>query len=54
MKKKCDARLSVSLAYEDYQELIKLSEKEDVSIAWLVRKAVDNYLKELKKESESK
>ncbi|EOX1296080.1 MULTISPECIES: ribbon-helix-helix domain-containing protein [Vibrio] len=54
MKKKCDARLSVSLAYEDYQELIKLSEEKDVSIAWLVRKAVDHYLKELKKESKSK
>ncbi|QUN06368.1 MULTISPECIES: CopG family transcriptional regulator [Shewanella] len=44
MKRKCDSRISISLSLEQHKELVQLSEKNDVSIAWLVRQAITFYL----------
>ena len=38
------ARLSVSLDDRDYQALRKLAKAHDVSTAWLMRRAVSDYL----------
>ena len=38
------ARLSVSLDQADYESLQRLADQNDVSIAWLVRKAVERLL----------
>ena len=37
-------RLSVTLPVDDYRELKRLSESNRVSVAWLVRNAVTEYL----------
>ena len=37
-------RLSVTLPVEDYRELKRLSERNRVSVAWLVRNAVTEHL----------
>ncbi len=39
-------RASISLPAEQYSVLEKLAEEKKVSIAWVVRDAVDLYLKE--------
>lgn len=44
MKKKCDSRITISLPGEHYKMLIELSEIKDVSMAWLIRQAVNDYL----------
>lgn len=44
MKKKCDSRLSISLTVEHYKRLREMSEEQEVSIAWVVRKAIDRYI----------
>ena len=38
------ARISVSLDHQDYQVLRDIAEKNDVSAAWIVRRAVADYL----------
>ncbi|WP_232605637.1 ribbon-helix-helix domain-containing protein [Photobacterium phosphoreum] len=44
MKKKCKSRMSVSFTEEHYSQLCVLSEEKDVSLAWLIRKAVEAYI----------
>ncbi|EGQ9248935.1 hypothetical protein CGH85_22690 [Vibrio parahaemolyticus] len=46
MKKKCKSRMSISLTEEHYEKLCVLSEEKDVSLAWLIRQAVEAYIKE--------
>jgi predicted DNA-binding protein len=43
-KRNDTARLSVSLPGEQYTQLQDLAEKKRVSIAWVVRDAVEKYL----------
>jgi len=38
-------RISVSLDDRDYQALREIAESNDVSAAWLVRRAIANFLK---------
>jgi len=38
------ARTSVSLPVEHYQELERIAESNKVSVAWVVRQAVETYL----------
>lgn len=38
------ARLSVSLNREDYDALNRVANANDVSLAWLVRKAVEKFV----------
>lgn len=40
---KC-ARFTVSLSKSDYETLQRLADKNDVSIAWLVRKSIEKML----------
>ncbi len=40
---KC-ARFTVSLNQSDYETLQRLADKNDVSIAWLVRKSIERML----------
>ena len=49
MKKKCKSRMSVSLTEEHYEKLCVLSEEKDVSLAWLIRQAVEAYINEDRK-----
>lgn len=42
---KKSARFTVSLSQSDYETLQHLAEKNDVSIAWLVRKSIEKMLK---------
>lgn len=39
-----NSRLTVSLDDKDYEILQSLAHKEDVSVAWLVRKAIQDML----------
>ena len=41
---KKDERITVSLAGADYASLSALAERYDVSLSWIVRKAVSEYL----------
>jgi predicted transcriptional regulator len=43
-KKAKMSRTSVSLSAEVQEELNRLAEKRKVSVAWIVREAVDQYL----------
>lgn len=36
------ARLSVSLDVQDYTVLVEIARKEDVSVAWIVRRAIND------------
>lgn len=42
--KKTNVRTSVTLSADDYSELERIAEKKKVSVAWVVREAVDSYL----------
>ena len=42
--KKPSIRLSVNLDLTDHAVLVRLAERHDVSIAWLVRKAVSEFV----------
>lgn len=44
MKPKCDSRISISLSSKHHSQLSELSDRKEVSIAWLVRKAITQYL----------
>ncbi len=37
-------RTSVSVPIDDYQELERLAQKKKVSVAWIIRDAVEQYL----------
>lgn len=39
-------RLSVSLTAEQYRELSEIARKNRVSVAWVIREAIDRLLKE--------
>jgi predicted DNA-binding ribbon-helix-helix protein len=38
------ARLSISLNQADYDSLQRVAEDNDVSVAWIVRKAIERFL----------
>ena len=44
--KKFEARLTVSLTGRNYDALNILADKDDVSASWLVRRAVEEYLRQ--------
>lgn len=44
VKSKKTVRTTVSIPAEDYAELERLAERKKVSVAWVVREAVDRYL----------
>lgn len=44
--KKGTHRLSVSLSAEQYAELLEIAQKNKVSIAWVVREAIERLLKD--------
>ncbi len=46
MKPKKTTRITVSLADDEYASLCGLAEKYDVSLSWLTRKAVVEFLSE--------
>jgi metal-responsive CopG/Arc/MetJ family transcriptional regulator len=48
--RKFETRLTVSLTGRDYEALNALAEKDDVSASWLVRRAVEKYLRQRRKE----
>jgi len=43
-RKKKPARISVSLPDDEYVEMSSLSDKHDVSVAWLARQAIAEFL----------
>lgn len=45
--KKPTVRLSVNLDLTDHAALVRMADKHDVSIAWLVRKAVNEFVERL-------
>jgi metal-responsive CopG/Arc/MetJ family transcriptional regulator len=44
LKRQKTVRTTVSLPTDNYRELERLAERKKVSIAWVIREAVDNYL----------
>lgn len=42
--RKYGPRLTVSLTSHDYDALSVLAHKDDVSVSWVVRRAIDEYL----------
>ena len=50
MKEKKAVRITVSLPTTDHALLEALAESDDVSLSWLARKAIANYLDERKEE----
>ena len=48
--KKFGPRLTVSLTGGDYDTLNALAEKDQVSVSWVVRRAIDEYLRRHQKE----
>ena len=42
--KRFGPRLTVSLTGSDYEALSALAEKDKVSLSWVVRRAIDEYL----------
>lgn len=51
--RKFGPRLTVSLTGRDYDALSVLAEKDEVSVSWVVRRAIDEYLGNHRHESES-
>lgn len=45
MESKKAARLSVSLDEDIYADLCEIARQEDVSVAWVVRRAVNNLIR---------
>lgn len=43
-KQKPSVRTTVSIPREDYAEIERLARRKKVSVAWVVREAVDRYL----------
>nr|WP_082995252.1 ribbon-helix-helix domain-containing protein [Halomonas elongata] len=50
--KKFGPRLTVSLTGQDYDALLALAEKDDVSVSWVMRRAIDEYLDNHRHEAE--
>lgn len=50
--RKFGPRLTVSLTGSDYDALSALAEKDDVSVSWVVRRAIDEYLDNHRHEAE--
>lgn len=50
--RKFGPRLTVSLTGRDYDALSALAEKDDVSVSWVVRRAIDEYLDNRRHEAE--
>ena len=50
--KKFGPRLTVSLTASDYDALNALAQKDEVSVSWVVRRAVEKYLRNHRQESE--
>lgn len=50
--KKFGPRLTVSLTERDYDALTALAEKDDVSVSWVIRRAIDEYLDNHRHEAE--
>ncbi|HZT26587.1 MAG TPA: ribbon-helix-helix protein, CopG family [Pseudolabrys sp.] len=48
--RKFEPRLTVSLTRSNYDTLNALAEKDDVSVSWVVRRAIDEYLRKHRKE----
>ncbi len=48
--RKFGPRLTVSLTGSDYDTLNALAEKDDVSVSWVVRRAIEEYLRKHQKE----
>ncbi len=48
--RKFETRLTVSLTGRDYEALNALADKDDVSASWLVRRAVEEYLRQRQNE----
>ena len=44
LRQKKSVRTTVSIPAQDYQELEQLAEQKRVSVAWVVREAVNKYL----------
>lgn len=44
--RKFGPRLTVSLTGDDYEALSLLADKDDVSLSWLIRRAIEKYLLE--------
>jgi hypothetical protein len=51
--KKFETRLTVSLTGQDYDALNVLADKDEVSASWLVRRAVEEYLRQRHSQPES-
>lgn len=47
--RKFEPRLTVSLTHSNYDTLNELAEKDDVSVSWVVRRAIDEYLRKHRK-----
>lgn len=50
--KKFGPRLTVSLTRHDYEALATLADKDEVSVSWVVRRAIDEYLDNHRREAE--
>lgn len=50
--KKFGPRLTVSVTTSDYDALNALAKKDEVSVSWVVRRAVEEYLRGYRQESE--
>ena len=50
--RKVGPRLTVSLTGPDYDRLNALADKEDVSVSWVIRRAINEYLAKHRKEIE--
>jgi predicted transcriptional regulator len=48
--RKFGPRLTISLTGSDYATVNALAEKDDVSASWIVRRAIDEYLRRHRKE----
>lgn len=51
-QRKFGPRHTVSLTRSDYGSLAALAEKNDVSVSWVVRRAIDEYLENHRDEAE--
>jgi len=50
--KKFGPRLTISLTTGDYDALNSLAQKDEVSVSWVVRRAVEEYLRGRRQENE--
>lgn len=50
--RKFGPRVTISVTGKDYTVLNALAEKDDVSVSWVVRRAIDEYLRNHRREVE--